>query len=126
MLVDWLGDDQAPVAVEIAERRAAVCADCPKNDGGDWKAYFTVPIAEKIRQQMALRHDLELRTSLDNRLTVCSGCDCPLALKVWAPLDHVLAHTSEETKGRLDERCWVLREAQLPQTPKDPRTQGPN
>lgn len=108
VLYDWLGSGATPVSKDEAERRAAICVSCPKNDGGDWKAYFTESIAEKIRQQLSIKHDLKLETSQDDKLTVCSGCDCPLHLKVWTPMQHVLAHTSDEIKQRLDPRCWVL------------------
>lgn len=111
VLLDWVGSGGVPVASEAAERRASICATCPRNDGGDWKAYFTEPIAAKIKQQLEIKHDLQLKTSHDDRLTVCSACDCPLQLKVWTPLEHILEHTSEEVKERLDPRCWILQEA---------------
>lgn len=108
VLLDWLGSGAKPVEAPLAEKRAVICAGCPKNDGGDWKAYFTEPVSEKIRVQLEIKNDLQLKTAVDDKLTVCSGCDCPLKLKVWTPLDHVLAHTSDEVKTRLDPRCWVL------------------
>lgn len=110
ILMDWLGSGGKPVDYAVADRRAAVCATCPKNDGGDWKAYFTGPVAEKIRVQLEMKNDLKLRTLHDEKLTVCSGCDCPIQLKVHAPIEHIMAHTSEEVKARLDPRCWVLQE----------------
>jgi hypothetical protein len=111
VLLDWLGSGGKPVDAKLAEARGAVCVGCPKNDGGDYKAYFTTPVAEKIRTQLEVRNDLQLRTTHDERLTVCSACDCPLALKVWAPLEHILAHTSEKVKADLDARCWITAEA---------------
>lgn len=107
LFVDWIGEGGVPVSEDIAERRAAVCVQCPKNDGGDWKKYFTEPIADKIKKQLEIKHDLELKTSLDDKLTVCSACDCPLPLKVWVPLKHVLAHTSYAVQARLDKKCWI-------------------
>lgn len=110
VLLEWLGSGAKPVENRLAEARAAICATCPKNDGGDWKAYFTGPIADKIRTQLEIKNDLQLKTSMDDKLTVCSGCDCPLPLKVHTPLNHVLAHTNDDVKKRLDPRCWVLHE----------------
>ncbi len=110
VLLDWLGNAGKPVAQELAEQRAEICVTCPKNDGGDWKAYFTGKIAAKIATQIQIKHDLLLKTSFDDRLTVCSGCDCPLPLKVHTPLKHILDHTTPEIKQRLDPRCWVLHE----------------
>lgn len=109
VLVEWLGSGAKPVEQSLADTRAAICAGCPKNDGGDFTKYFTEPIANTIRTQLEIRGDLQLRTGHDDKLTVCSACDCPLKLKVWAPLEHVIAHTSEDTKTKLDPRCWILK-----------------
>lgn len=110
VLLDWLGSGGKPVEATKAEARAVICADCPKNSGGDWKAFFTKPIAEKIRQQMAMKHEMHLVTPSDDKLTVCVACDCPLALKVHVPLEHILKHTDADTRQRLDARCWILKE----------------
>lgn len=109
VLIDWLGSGAKPVEASLAEARAATCVGCTKNDGGDWKAYFTEPVAEKIRTQLEIKNDLQLRTPYDDKLTVCSACDCPLKLKVHVELAYILSHTSEEVKAKLDERCWILK-----------------
>jgi hypothetical protein len=109
VLLDWLGGGAKPVEQSLADSRAAICADCPKNSGGDFLAYFTKPIADKIRTQLEIRGDLQLRTPHDEKLTVCSACDCTLRLKVWTPMEHILAHTPEDTKTKLDPRCWILK-----------------
>lgn len=109
VLLDWLGSGGKAVEQTLADSRAAICATCPKNDGGDFIAYFTKPIADKIRTQLEIRGDLQLRTPHDEKLTVCSACDCPLKLKVWVPLDHILAHTSEDTKTKLAPQCWITK-----------------
>ena len=110
VLVEWLGSGAKAVDQALADSRAAICADCPRNDGGDFTSYFTEPIANKIRTQLEIRGDLQLRTPSDERLTVCSACSCPLKLKVWVPIDHVLSHTVDEVKNQLDTRCWILHE----------------
>lgn len=109
VLIDWLGSGGKPVEQSLADSRAAICATCPKNNGGDWISYFTKPIADRIRTQLEIRGDLQLRTPNDEKLTVCSACDCPLKLKVWVPMDHILSHTSEDTKTKLDPRCWITK-----------------
>lgn len=108
VLLEWLGHGAKAVPQELADKRASICAGCPKNNGGDFTAYFTKPIADKIRTQLEIRGDLQLRTPYDDKLTVCSACDCPLKLKVWVPIEHILSHTSEVTKNQLDPRCWIL------------------
>lgn len=109
MLLDWLGSGGKPAEQSLADSRAAICSTCPRNDGGDFTAFFTKPIADKIRTQLEIRGDLQLRTPHDETLTVCSACDCPLKLKVWVPMEHILAHTSEDTKTKLDPRCWITK-----------------
>jgi len=109
VLVDWLGSGAKPVEQALANSRAAICAGCPKNDGGDFIAYFTKPVADTIRTQLEIRGDLQLKTPDDEKLTVCSACDCPLKLKVWAPLQHVLNHTSNEVRENLAPQCWILK-----------------
>lgn len=109
LLLDWLGSGGKAVDPALAEKRAGICADCPQNGADDWKTYFTQPIADKIRTQLEIKADLQLRTTYDDRLRVCSACDCPLKLKVHTPMEHILAHTSEDTKTRLDPRCWILK-----------------
>ncbi len=110
LLLDWLGEGGQPVADALANSRAAVCAGCPKNQPGDWMARFTKPIAEKIRTQLEIRNELQLKTPSDGKLGICDACDCPLRLKVHTPMAYIAKHTSEETKTRLDPRCWILRE----------------
>lgn len=109
VLLEWLGSGAKPVEQSLADSRASICSICPKNDGGDFTAYFTEPIANKIRTQLEIRSDLQLRTAHDDKLTVCSACDCPLKLKIWVGLDHILAHTSDDVKASLDKNCWILK-----------------
>lgn len=110
VLLSWLGSGAKPVEKTLAESRARVCATCPQNGAGDWKARFTGEAAEQIKQQLGIKNDLKLSTPLDGDLRVCLACDCQLQLKVWCPLEHILKHTSDETKSRLDPRCWLISE----------------
>lgn len=107
-LLDWLGEGGEPVDLPLAETRAKICKDCPQNQKGDWLAIFTEPVANKIRQQLSIKNEMELKTSVDDDLKVCKACLCPLPLKVFVPMDQILKHTSEETKAKLDARCWIL------------------
>jgi len=109
-LLDWLGQGGEPVDLTLAEGRAQVCNDCPQNKPGDWLALFTEPVANKIRSQLAIKNDMELRTSVDDSLQVCQACLCPIKLKCWVPIGEILKHTSEETKAKLDPRCWITKE----------------
>lgn len=108
-LLDWLGSGGRPVDSLEAEQRAVICEACPLNKPGDWKSYFTQPVAKEIGLQLEMKHKLNLKTSRDEALNVCTGCDCPLKLKVWTPMEHILKFTTEDTKKRLDARCWILK-----------------
>jgi len=109
-IVHWIGSNKRPVDRTLAEARASTCADCPCNKGGDWKAYFTKPAADKIRYLLGIKHDLDLTTPFDKKLTVCTACDCELTLKVWAPFDIIRDNTPSDVWPNLDTRCWMLSE----------------
>jgi len=109
VLLDWLGNGGKAVEQSLADGRAEICSTCPKNGQGGILSYFTKPAADIIRTQMEIRGDLQLRTPHDEQLGVCEACMCPLKLKVHVELEHILKHTSEETKTKLDPRCWILK-----------------
>lgn len=109
-LTDWLGDGGQPVAPELAEARAKVCAVCPQNDRGDWTRFFTVPAAEAIRKVIELRKSMKLATASDAELGTCSACKCVNNLKVWVPIGHVKKYLTPEVQAKLDEKCWVTKE----------------
>lgn len=109
VLRDWLGGEIKPVEHELAEKRAAICATCSKNDKATtFEKFFTLPAAELIKKQIAIKHDMKLSTSHDKELGICNACGCALALKTHVKLDYILAHTSEMVREALDERCWIL------------------
>lgn len=110
-LLDWLGSGGRPVAKELANSRARVCVQCPQNGKGDWTRFFTKPASDQIKLQLEIRNDLKLETPDDDKLGVCEACLCPLKLKVWAPLPHILKEMDNSTKEKLVPDCWILKEA---------------
>jgi hypothetical protein len=108
ILIDWLGEGGQAVDLPVANERARICSDCPLNQAKDFLAYFTDPVAQKIRKQIAIKNEMELSTPYDEKLNICMGCGCSLRLKVFVPDKHIANHTSEEVKSKLDARCWVL------------------
>jgi hypothetical protein len=111
ILIEWIkrGGDAAPH--EVAEKRASVCAVCPKNDPGDWKQFFTNAVAGAFRRALEKRDEFKLSTSHDKDLHVCSACHCVLKLKVHTPFDLFFNKMGDESKIDLDEKCWILSEA---------------
>jgi hypothetical protein len=110
ILIDWLGHGAKPVEKKMAESRAALCGGCPLNAPGDLTSFFTVPASETIRRQIEIKNDMKLETAWDKKLGVCTACACPLKTKCWTPLNHILKHMSTESIGKLDPRCWMLKE----------------
>lgn len=110
VLLSWLGSGGKAVSQEQAEKRAAVCAVCPKNEPGGLDSFFTAIAAEKIRSQLALRNEMDMKTSQDTKLNVCTACLCQTKLKVHVPIAHVLARLKPEMKSQLHQDCWILKE----------------
>jgi hypothetical protein len=101
---------EGPVGQEVAERRAAVCAGCRLNDRGDWTRFFTVPAAAAVRSMMSFFGGLKLTTQVDEQLHVCTACACPVKLKVWARLAHILKHMPKTDYDALANECWIKAE----------------
>lgn len=115
-IVSWIDEGAPTVSQELANKRAAVChgggdpdKKCPMNGRGGFESYFTVPVTNAIRAQLERKRTMKLETPGDDRLGVCTGCDCPLQLKVWMPLDNILAKMSAETQAKLHPNCWIVK-----------------
>lgn len=107
VVLDWLTSGGAPVAQELANKRAAICVGCPKNVEGSW---FTTAPAEVIKAALESRKDLTLATPSDAALKSCGVCRCLLALKVHCPLSHIVAKTRPEIMAEFPkENCWIAR-----------------
>lgn len=104
VVLDWLTSGGAPVAQELANKRGAICAACPKNVEGSW---FTVAPAELIKSTLEARKDLKLETPSDARLKSCDVCKCLNRLKVWCPMHHILAKTKPEIMEEFPSNCWI-------------------
>lgn len=112
-LVSWLGDGGKPVSNELAEKRAAICVQCPNNDKGDWLRYFTLPATEILRKQLNFRNEMGAKTSADDQLQVCSVCKCPLKLKVFVPMENIFKQTSPDIQAALPSFCWIKRRDEI-------------
>lgn len=111
ILKEWLGEGGNPVASELSQDRAHVCATCPQNKrDADWTSWFTPAAAAGIRRMLELRNKMQLSTPEDDMLNVCDACGCPLKLKVHTPPKHILKHMPPYQRELLDPRCWVLKE----------------
>lgn len=111
-LSEWWGAGGKPVAQNVADVRASTCVGCELNENVGLLAKFTVAAAAKIQESIEELNNQKLVTIHDHRLSehICRACDCPLRLKVWTPLEHIVKHMPEEAKKRLDKGCWILKE----------------
>jgi hypothetical protein len=108
LLIDWLPGGQT-VAPELSAKRAAVCAECPKNSEKEFGSWFTKPVSERLRRMVEARADLKLATPHDEKLGVCGVCLCPMKLKVHVPMDYILGHTKPQTLAELPPHCWIAK-----------------
>ncbi len=108
LLTEWLGDGMKPVETSEAERRAQICVKCPLNSLGDFWTRIQASAASRLKQLAEMKNGMNLKTTVDDKLFSCQGCDCWQPLKTWVPIHHILAHTSDETKTKLDPGCWIL------------------
>lgn len=96
VVMRWLGDDLIPLTTEQAERRAGVCAVCPKN--------MISNVADDTRTLLAVRSEMGLRTSHDHQLNVCQACHRHTKLMVFSKFNPITAI------DMLDPSCWFLKE----------------
>lgn len=93
-------DGGQKVPQEEAERRAAICAACPKNIHADWCSgcFLTSLTASAVGMVSGWK------TSQDDKLQSCQVCGCRLSLKVHTPLE---AMRYRELDGLWPEHCWA-------------------
>jgi hypothetical protein len=105
-LTEWLGAGGVPVPGEEAQRRADICLTCPLNrtDVNLWDKVKGA-VAESIRDQLEVKHQMEIYTHNETQLGICEACGCVLKLKVHVPLPHILNHTPDLQK--FDKCCWI-------------------
>lgn len=115
---DWLGDGLKPVASELSEKRAAICADCPQNQDPNFIQKLAAVAAEGLRSLMVIRGDLGAKTTLDEKLHSCQVCDCALQLKVHTPIEHIIKRTPPDimakflaVRTRSNQLCWIVSES---------------
>jgi hypothetical protein len=110
VIMDWLGSGLTPVAQKLANQRAAVCVKCEFNQEPTGVQAAYEKVGDVIKMLMNTREEMNLATPQDAELKTCVQCDCTLKLKVWAPMDHIKAHTSPKVQLSLPAPCWIRKE----------------
>jgi hypothetical protein len=121
ILADWFGEGADPVAPQLAQTRADLCTGgfrdkegkvcpCPFNQPG----YKPVEaVAEKIREQVEKKKELNLFVLREEGLHSCKICWCHLPLKVHVPLSTIMGRTPDammEKFRELQPACWMVTE----------------
>ena len=105
-IADWRGSGGEVVAQEEADRRAAICVGCPKNDSQHGVAHFFVmTVAAAIQLEIGRKNDMKLKTPFDAELGVCKACWCCNRLKIWSPMEFITKHMSKSVT--LPAHCWI-------------------
>lgn len=111
LMAQWLGAGLKPVPKELAEKRASICVECPKNQKGDLWQRLDAIAARDLRALIEKKNQMALKTSYDDKLQTCVLCDCWNQLKVHVPLQHILKNTPDEVTSTLPNACWIIRES---------------
>ncbi len=84
-----------------AERRAAICANCPMNrpDNSICVGCFLGSLLKS-----AISVATGWSSSRDSELHSCGTCGCKLSLKIWIPKSDM---DYKELRGRWPEGCWM-------------------
>ncbi len=109
ILRDWLGEGGEPVPPETAEARSAVCVTCDQNHVVNYTK-LKLTAAALIKHGLELKNDHSLTVSNEPELNVCQACCCVLSLKVWVPVNHIRAHTTDAQLAQLPPHCWMRKE----------------
>lgn len=99
---------------ELAYRRACICAHqgipghapCPQNQPAKWWERAKDAIANAIKEALAVKRALNLKTPLDDQIGTCEVCGCNLPLAVWVPIQHVKAKTPPAEMAKFEPFCW--------------------
>lgn len=106
---------EGPEARDVAERRAAVCVQCPQNEPVvKWRDKFIEKTAQEIIVLLGALKDLKVETSLDDKLGKCKACNCPMKAKVHSRLHVLIEKMPPEIWPALQQEnpvCWMKAEA---------------
>lgn len=81
------------VSEEEAERRAQICARCPRNLSWSQNCSICSKVEDAIQLVVGTR-----RTSVGQQLFACNLCGCSNKVQVHFPLEIMLPHLSEEKR----------------------------
>jgi len=110
ILTEWLGSGGIVVDPITAQDRAGTCLNCPKNNPG-WKA--PEAIAAKIKEQLELKNQMNLKVTGERSLGTCDVCLCALRLKAWVPIGQLTKYMTPDQFAEYPAHCWIRTETKL-------------
>lgn len=105
---DWFGEGGQPVPTPLAQTRADVCLQCPRNFRGGW--VWNMATAMAIAAQTRLKAILNIHLEGEENLKVCEVCGCKIQLKVFTPIRHLYRHTTPQQVQTFPDHCWIKKE----------------
>lgn len=98
-----------PVAKEEAERRAAICVECPQNNTKrSFKDRFVAYVAKGLTELVGIMRDMEFTTSHDAKLGTCDACECPLFAKCFVDMPTIERNMKTSQRAKLHPKCWII------------------
>lgn len=110
ILTEWLGKGGQAVSSQTSNGRSKVCETCPHNHARKGLSSWTGAVADRIKDFVAQKNRLNLHVDNESQIGACDICDCPLALKVWMPIQHIASHTSPKRLSEFPPHCWIPKE----------------
>jgi hypothetical protein len=102
---------RGPVARELADKRAAVCAVCPENDTQNRiYAYFVKTAAAEIMSIIGALQDVDISLTEPKKVGICKVCLCPLKAKCFVPEETVRQKIPKEVHAdlaKITTPCWI-------------------
>lgn len=104
----WLGEGGDPVSPDLANQRANICLQCPKNYKGSW--LWNQATEWTIAAWSRLRDVMKLHVQGEEGLGVCEVCGCKTKLKIHVPYRHIYRQTTPEMMEKYPSHCWIQKE----------------
>lgn len=83
---------------------------CPLNEPDRWWDKIKSKLADNIRAHLEVKNRMSMHVPEEDKIGTCHACFCNLPLKVWAPVEHVAAHTTQDVMARFPKACWQRHE----------------
>lgn len=105
-LAGWVAGSGERVALEVAEKRASICARCPLNVQPKGCTGCNMGVLRQLTEKFVGGK----RTSYYEQLKACKACACQLNAKVHLPRSNIWPKMSEKQKAQLPSECWLVTE----------------